>query len=816
MLKRIFSFVLALCLCFSSNSAVFAQQEDLSQQEYFLAEESASGPAARDDIVPAPAEAYQSMIALKDQEAYKEGTPWTDDEPYSDSKGYYRWKGGPLGGANIVAVGCVAFAFILSDTAFGSLPARMYASGEFTFEDIKVGDILRVNNDTHTVIVLEINDAGVIVAEGNISTGDHKGRIHWGRAISREEVMKNASHYITRYPQGYVPPDDPEANVSIASGALDGGLTWNLTKAGAMTITGSGAMPEFSSNAEQPWIDHSSQIRKVVIGDGVTSIGSCAFWNCGVLSAEISPSVTTIGNSAFRGSSMISITIPSNVKTIGDSAFQQCQNLSSVKFSEGLETIGQNAFRACTGLTSVALPASIGEVGAAVFFQCQALTEATFAPGGKQVKLGDNLFTQCYYLIKVTLPKSIDRIGDGMFQNCLSLAGVEIPQGAESIGMNAFSSCSVFTTVIIPDSVTTIGIAAFSASALRDIYFTGTEEQWNRIGKMGDTADAVSKATIHYNYVPTPPSGDGDDDNNNGDKPGDGDNPGSGDKPGDGDNPDSGNKPGDGDNPGSGDKPGDGDNPGDRINISVATVTLAQTSYTYDGTARTPAVTVQMDGKTLVSDTDYTVSYSNNTEVGTANVTITGKGNYTGSITASFTIVEVPEQNPAVSITCDKTVYKVSYGSKPFYISASSDHKITFTSSKPKVVTVNKDTGKVTIKNTGVAAITISAGEVSKQVTVKVSPKKQSVKSVKSAKGKKVTVSWAKDKQASGYQVQICTDNKFKKNVKSKNLTKTSYTFTKLKTGRKYYVRVRSYKESGKETLYGTWSKVKSSSKVKK
>ena len=552
MKKRVVSAALALCLCISSQSVAHAWQEAPLQQENVPVAESTSRLANEDSAIPTPAQVYASMIALKDRDEYKEGTIWTDDEPYSDSKGYYRWKGGLLGGKNIVAVGCVAFAFILSDEAFGSLPARMYANGEFAFEDIKAGDILRVSNDTHTVIVLEVNEAGVVVAEGNISTGDHKGKIHWGRAISKQEVMSNISHYITRYPEGYVPPDDPQANVSIASGTLEGGLAWNLTKAGTLTISGKGAMPDYSSASEQPWNDNSSQIRKVVIGDGVTSIGACAFWNCGVYSAEISPSVTIIGNSAFRGSSMISVVIPSSVKTIGNSAFCECQNLSSVTVSEGVETIDQNAFRACTSLTSIALPSSIGEVGAAAFFQCQALTRATFAPGSKQVKMGDNMFMQCYYLMSVTLPQSIDCIGEGMFQNCLMLAGVEIPQGAERIGMSAFASCSGFTTVIIPDSVATIGIAAFAACPLKDIYFTGTEEQWNSIGKIGDTAAAVSKATIHYNYIPE-----------SGDKPGGGDNPGNGDNPGGNDNPGGGDNPGNGDNLGGGGNPGNGGSSGD-------------------------------------------------------------------------------------------------------------------------------------------------------------------------------------------------------------------------------------------------------------
>lgn len=477
MKKTIISIALALCLCISSHSAAYAQEEVPYQQEEVFTAESTSESPGRNNVIPSPSEAYAKMIALKEQEAYKEGTIWTNDEPYSDSKGYYRWKGGTLGGTNIVAVGCVAFAFILSDEAFGSLPARMYAAGDFKYEDIKAGDILRVNNDAHTVIVLEANVAGVIVAEGNISTGDHKGKVHWRRAISKEEVMSSTSHYITRYPEGYISSDDPEANKSIGSGPLGGGLNWNLTKAGKLTISGNGAMPDFDSLENQPWMNNSRQIRNIVIENGVTSIGSCAFWNCGVLSADIPSSVTKIGNSAFRGSSIISAKIPSSVKIIGDSAFRGCANLSSVAVSNGVETIEQNAFRSCPQLTAIALPASIKEVGAAAFLQCQTLTTVTFAPGSKQVKMGDNMFSQCNYLMKVTLPKSIDRISEGMFQNCLTLAGVEIPKGAESIDASAFASCSAFTTVIIPDSVTSIGIAAFTKCPLSKIYFTGTEEQ---------------------------------------------------------------------------------------------------------------------------------------------------------------------------------------------------------------------------------------------------------------------------------------------------------------------------------------------------
>lgn len=578
MKKRVLSTFLALCLFISSPSAVYAWQGDLLPEGDVLTEESAAKLAARDNTVPTPTQVYESMIALKDQDEYKEGAIWTNYEPYPNLKGEdYSWHGGPLGGINIKAAGCVAFAFILSDAAFGSLPASMYAAGQFAFKDIKPGDILRMNGDSHTVIVLEVDDTGVIVAEGNFSIGNQQGRVHWGRAILKEEVVKNTSHYITRYPEDYTPPDDPTANESIGNGTLAGGLSWNLTKAGTLTITGNGPMPEFSSVEEQPWSDNGSKIRKIVIGNGVTSIGSGAFWNCGVLSAEIPSSVTTIGNSAFKSSSMISVTIPSSVKTIGDSAFWGCENLSSVTVSDGLETIGPRAFQACKSLTSIVLPASIGEVGDAAFWQCGELTSAVFLPGSKKVTLGDNMFTQCYRLENVILPKSADRISAGMFQNCMKLPKVEIPKDVESIKESAFASCSALSTVIIPKSVTDIEMAVFSdCPLLTDIYFTGTEEEWGKIWISQNTSQVISKTNMHFGYTP--------------------------------------------------------------IDIADAKVTLEQTIYTYDGTDKTPSVTVELNGKLLVLNVDYTVFYRNNMNVGTAAVMVIGKEGYTGSQTVEFTI----------------------------------------------------------------------------------------------------------------------------------------------------------------------------------
>lgn len=281
-----------------------------------------------------------------------------------------------------------------------------------------------------------------------------------------------------------------------------------------------------------------------------------------------------------------------------------------------------------------------------------------------------------------------------------------------------------------------------------------------------------------------------------------------------------------------------------QTDISNATVTLEKTTYLYDGKAKTPAVTVTLNGKTLTLNTDYTVAYTDNVNIGTAKATVTGKGNYKGSVTKTFTITTANNSsgnngtpggngssgnngtsggngsagtgNAKQPITCKKKTYTVAYGTKPFKLKVTSNGSLTYKSSNSKVAAVGKTNGKVTIKNTGTAYITAKTQTDSVKITIKVYPKKPSVKSLSIGKGRKLTVKWAKDKRATGYQVQVSTSKNFKKNVKKQNTTKAACTFKKLKAGNKYYVRLRSYKKAGKNTLYSAWSTAKKSSKIKR
>lgn len=160
-------------------------------------------------------------------------------------------------------------------------------------------------------------------------------------------------------------------------------------------------------------------------------------------------------------------------------------------------------------------------------------------------------------------------------------------------------------------------------------------------------------------------------------------------------------------------------------------------------------------------------------------------------------------------ITGVKDSYTKVQGDKGFVLKAKAPFAVTYESSDKKIITVGRTDGKVTIKNIGKAMVTIKAGELTKKVTVKVIPKKVTSLKGKVANGS-VRLSWKRDKGVSGYQVQRASDKKFSKDKKSvavKGNKTTAYTEKKLKSGKKYYVRVRAYKKVNGKKCYGEWSK---------
>jgi len=167
------------------------------------------------------------------------------------------------------------------------------------------------------------------------------------------------------------------------SGTCGDNLQWKLTDEGVLTITGTGKMQDYSGSS-RPWSLYN--IKQVIIGDGVTTIGVSAFHGCSSLTSVTIPnSVTTIGSSAFSGcSSLTSVTIPNSVTTIEGGAFYGCSSLTSVTIPNNVTEIGYYAFQSCSSLASVTIGNGVTTIGSAAFYDCknvkQIISEAVTPP----------------------------------------------------------------------------------------------------------------------------------------------------------------------------------------------------------------------------------------------------------------------------------------------------------------------------------------------------------------------------------------------------------------------------------------------------
>ena len=196
---------------------------------------------------------------------------------------------------------------------------------------------------------------------------------------------------------------------------IEDNLTWTLDADGTLTISGTGAMKNYDYDSNQSPVYKNSNVKKVVIEDGVTSIGESAFFYC---------------------SSLTSITIPDSVTSIGDYAFFNCSSLTSITIPDSVTSIGESAFYGCSSLTSITIPDGVTSIGNTAFSYCSSLTS-------------------------ITIPDSVTSIGDYAFRNCSSLTSITIPNSVTSIGNNTFRLCKSLTIITIPDSVTSIGESAF-------------------------------------------------------------------------------------------------------------------------------------------------------------------------------------------------------------------------------------------------------------------------------------------------------------------------------------------------------------------
>lgn len=267
--------------------------------------------------------------------------------------------------------------------------------------------------------------------------------------------------------------------------------------------------------------------------------------------------VVAIADNAFSGyTSLLGVSIPNTVKTIGCEAFSGCILLQRIDIPDSVTHIEGRAFKDCIGLTEINIPDSVIQIGSNAFDNCDSLNYKYYdnfkylgnsnnpylfvvgivwdMPSHKlhpdTKGISDRALINCENMKSIVIPDGVVNIGDGAFISCKALTSITIPDSVITIERWAFYDCDAHTNVVIPDGITTIGEGAFSSCEgltsivlpdslkmiedrafmdcinLKEVYYTGSQENWAKIAIVGGWNDSLTNANVTYNYV-VPASG---------------------------------------------------------------------------------------------------------------------------------------------------------------------------------------------------------------------------------------------------------------------------------------------------------------------
>lgn len=269
---------------------------------------------------------------------------------------------------------------------------------------------------------------------------------------------------------------EEENSKAITAGKCGDSLTWSLSSDGTLTISGTGDMYDYNAVPPyniSPWY-HNTDIKKLVINNGVSSIGDYALLGCYKISSISLPeSLERIGYSALDPcSGLTEIDLPKNLTKLGGYSLAG-GSFSFIKIPDGISSIELYTFSGCENLQNVELPNDLTTINEGAFNHCESLTS-------------------------IHIPQKVTDIKRYAFWYCSSLTNLELPSGISKINEGTFDNCAALSSISIPSTVTTIEKSAFyGCLSLKDVYFSGTESEWNAISIDSYQNDALRSAVIH-------------------------------------------------------------------------------------------------------------------------------------------------------------------------------------------------------------------------------------------------------------------------------------------------------------------------------
>ena len=324
------------------------------------------------------------------------------------------------------------------------------------------------------------------------------------------------AEFHSEYPMGsadYNPanPEQPPAPEGAESGTYGEGLTWILYENGDLHISGIGELPDCDEPSYSFTSAISDRIKRVVIEEGITSIGVNTFCGCTNLTqVEFPSTLTRIGKFAFSGCALTEVVLPDGLTTLDSYAFEYCTSLTSAYIPASVTAISDAPFSGCSALTDLRVDSGNPNYctdSYGVIYNKE-MTRLIQMPGGfagaytipgTVTVLGWWSFEDCHGLTSVEIPSSVTELGEGTFSGCTGLTEITVPSGITFLPAHIFYCCFALQSVTLPASVTSIERGAFrDCPDLTDVYYGGTQEQWNNVFVDEENNSALDFATIHY------------------------------------------------------------------------------------------------------------------------------------------------------------------------------------------------------------------------------------------------------------------------------------------------------------------------------